>query len=392
MPAIIIWPVIRLVGIEQAASGLPRRGRAHADVDRRHVRLADLPGPGRTLLRARADQPEGGDDGVELDRHGCEHHDVTTKPIVSLGAGAGAGHGRQLALPSGSPPTLPAMTDLADLLATFELEPTGERSWRGTSIAFGGGGVVFGGQLLGQSMVAAAAIDPGKDVKSIHTVFARGGSLEVPLDIEADVMQAGRTFASASVTISQDGRICTRSLVLLHAPDQDLIEHQVPPPAGLRPEDAVPSGHGTDFWEIRNVDGVDIFDPDAVGPAVLNVWTRFNGAPPDPLLNQALLGFASDGFLIGTTMRPHAGVGQALAHRTISTSVITHTLTFHGPVDAGRWMLLCHESPLARAGRSYGRAHVFSEDGVLVASFVQENMIRAFAEGKAPLPGAKSAY
>ena len=67
-----------------------------------------------------------------------------------------------------------------------------------------------------------------------------------------------------------------------------------------------------------------------------------------------------------------------MAHHTIDTNVITHTLTFHAPLSAGGWMLLRHESPVAGRGRSYGRAHVYSEDGTLVASFVQENMIRAF--------------
>ena len=91
-------------------------------------------------------------------------------------------------------------------------------------------------------------------------------------------------------------------------------------------------------------------------------------------------------------MRPHAGVGQSMAHRSISTSVITHTLTFHGPVDAGRWMLLAHESPSAGQGRSYGRAHVYAQDGELVASYVQENMIRGFADGQAPAAGTKAAH
>jgi len=284
------------------------------------------------------------------------------------------------------------MPDLDDLLAVFALEPTGEHTWRGDSIEFGGGSVVFGGQLLAQSMLAGASVDPAKEVKSIHTVFARGASTDAPLDFDVDVMQAGRTFASAAVTVGQAGRVCTRSLVLLHAPDPDLIRHQPEWDAGRSPEDAVPSAHGSGFWEIRTVDGVDIADPEAVGPAELDVWTRFPDAPDDPTLNQALLAFASDGFLIGTAMRPHAGVGQSMAHRSISTSVITHTLTFHGPVDAGRWMLLAHESPSAGQGRSYGRAHVYAQDGELVASYVQENMIRGFADGQAPAAGTKAAH
>ena len=284
------------------------------------------------------------------------------------------------------------MPELADLLAAFDLEATGPGTFTGSSIVFGGGSVVFGGQLLGQSMLAGATADPTKEIKSIHTIFARGASTDVPLEFDVDVMQSGRSFASAAVTARQGERLCTRSLVLLHAPDPDLIEHQPDAPAVGSPEDAVASEHSNGFWEIRTVGGVDIADPDAVGPAVLDVWTRFEDAPEDPALNQALLAFATDGFLIGTAMRPHPGVGQSLAHRSISTSVITHTLTFHRPVAADRWMLLSHESPQAGQGRSYGRAHVYSEAGALVASYVQENMIRSFGEGQAPAPGTKSAH
>ena len=106
------------------------------------------------------------------------------------------------------------------------------------------------------------------------------------------------------------------------------------------------------------------------------MWTRFVGAPEDPAVNQALLAFATDGFLIGTAMRPHEGVGQAQAHVTLSTGVISHTITFHEPVDAGEWNLLVQRSPYSGHGRSYGTADVFSADGRILASFVQDAMIR----------------
>ena len=284
------------------------------------------------------------------------------------------------------------MPELDHLLAVLDLRQTGATSWQGDSMEFGAGEVVFGGQLLAQTIVAAATVDPDKSVKSVHTVFARGASTDTPLEFDVDVMQKGRSFASAAVTITQGERLCTRSLVLLHAPDPDLIRHQDAAPDVAPPAGSTPSSHGAGFWEIRTVGGVDIADPDAVGPAQLDVWTRFPDAPDDPTLNQALLAFATDGFLIGTAMRPHAGVGQSLAHRTISTSVITHTLAFHGPVDASGWLLLDQESPVAGAGRSYGRADVFAEAGELVASFAQENMIRAFAADQAPPPGGRAAH
>ena len=284
------------------------------------------------------------------------------------------------------------MPDIDELLAVLDLEPTGGTTYQADSMAFGGGAVVFGGQLLAQTIMAAATADRAKEVKSVHTVFARGASTEAPLEFDVETMQQGRSFASATVTVRQWDRLCTRSLVLLHSPDPDLIRHQAEAPDVVSADESAPSPHAGGFWEVRTVGGVDITDPEAVGPPVLDVWTRFVGGPEDPTVNQALLAFATDGFLIGTAMRPHPGVGQSMAHRSISTSVITHTLTFHAPVHASDWLLLSQESPVSGSGRSYGRAHVFTREGSLVASFVQENMIRAFATDQAPAPGGRAAH
>jgi acyl-CoA thioesterase II len=132
---------------------------------------------------------------------------------------------------------------------------------------------------------------------------------------------------------------------------------------------------------MRVVGAVDIADPEAVGPPELFVWVRFPEAVATGVAGQALLAYATDGFLIGTAMRPHTGIGQSMAHVSISTSVLSHTLTFHEPVDAGAWHLLAQESPYAGHGRTYGRANIFAADGTLVASFVQDNMVRSFPKG-----------
>jgi len=81
-------------------------------------------------------------------------------------------------------------------------------------------------------------------------------------------------------------------------------------------------------------------------------------------------------------MLPHAGIGQAQAHVSISTGVISHTLTFHEPFDTGGWLLLSQRSPYAGRGRSYGRADVFTEGGLLVASYVQDAIVRRIPEGQ----------
>lgn len=272
------------------------------------------------------------------------------------------------------------MADLKSLLRSLELEPTDDAGSYRAPNAQGPGGVVFGGQLLAQSIVAALRDHPDKTVKTIHTIFARGGAPETDVDIDVDVMHTGRAFGSSTVTIRQGDRLCTRSLVLLTADEDDLMRHADAMPEVGPPEDAPATG-GMGEWEVRVVDGIDITDPDAVGPAELDVWTRFAGAPDDAGLAQALVAYTTDPFLIGTAMRPHAGIGQAQAHVTLSTGVVSHTLTFHEPVDAGEWLLLSHHSPYAGHGRSYGRANIFQR-GALVASFVQDNMIRRIPEGR----------
>jgi acyl-CoA thioesterase II len=264
------------------------------------------------------------------------------------------------------------------------LELVGEDHYRATNLS-SVHGVVFGGQLLAQSVMAALAGQDGKSVKTIHTVFARGAQPDAPLEVTVERMHAGRSIASSTVTISQGDTICTRSLVLLSADEDDVIRHADAPRGSSRPEDVAGNIRGEGVWEMGIVGDIDISDPDLVGPAELDVWVRFAGAPDDPATDQALVAYSTDGFLIATAMRPHAGVGQAQAHKTLSTGVLSHTLTYHEPCPAREWHLLEQVSTYAGHGRSYGRGDIFRADGQLAASFVQDAMIRARSGGAGKL-------
>lgn len=265
------------------------------------------------------------------------------------------------------------MITLDALLDALVLEPTGAGRYRAQSVQEGHS-VVLGGQLLAQALVAGALGHEGKTVKTLSMVLARGASPDRPLDLQVEELHRGRGFASSTVTTSQDGQVCTSALVLLSAEEPDFIRH-ADEASGFPPMPA--SAIGAHEWEF--VLGGEINDPEAVGPADLDVWTRFPGAKPDPVTDQALLAFATDFFLIGTAMRPHAGVGQSQAHVSVTTGVVSHTLTFHEPFEARAWTLLRHHSSYAGRGRSHGRADAFSGDGRLVASFVQDSLIRARA-------------
>jgi acyl-CoA thioesterase-2 len=266
----------------------------------------------------------------------------------------------------------------------FTLEPDGPDHYLAHNLQLGHA-VVFGGQIIGQSLLAGLAGQQEKRVKTVHTVFARGASPDAPLELTVDRMHAGRAVASSSVTVSQGDTLCARSVVLLTANEPDVIRHADTPPRASKPDDVADHVRQTGAFEVGVVGDVDINDPDQVGPAELDVWVRFPGAPDEPGINQALLAFANEGFLIGTAMRPHPGIGQSQAHKTLSTGVLSHTLTFHESYRAAEWHLLAQHSPYAGGGRSYGAGDVFTAGGGLVASFVQDAMIRARVEGPGKL-------
>lgn len=276
------------------------------------------------------------------------------------------------------------MGGVADLVAALELEQLAPHRYRAHNVAGGERGMVFGGELVAKMAVAAARADGAKPVKSVHGLFARTVHVDEPVQLDVDVLHSGRSFASTSVSLSQRGHQCARALVLMSEPEADLIRHATAMPDVGGPDAAVAYSDPMAWREVRTVGGVDIRDETAVGPPALFTWIRFPLAPDDPVVAQGLLAHATASYVIGTAMRPHAGVGQSIAHRSISTGIIGHTISFHEAFEPCRWLLLTHDSAYAGRGRTFGTGLVFSVEGQLVASFSQEAMIRHFAGGLAP--------
>jgi acyl-CoA thioesterase len=244
--------------------------------------------------------------------------------------------------------------------------------------------VVFGGQFLAQAITAASLRHPGRTVRSIQSIFARPGRIDAPTELTVDPIHDGRTFASDTITAWQGDRLCARFLVLLDVDEPDVIRHDMPMPTVTAPADTPVADEGHLVYpgtELRIVDGLDIWSVDApTGPAELFLWAKAPALPDDPCVHQAAMAWATDGFLIATALRPHAGVGQADAHRGLSTGVVGHTIVFHEPFRADEWLLFAHHSPYAGRGRTFGTADVFTEDGRMVASYVQTNLVRFFAD------------
>ena len=281
--------------------------------------------------------------------------------------------------------------EVSSFLEALSLEQVGEGQYLGRNFVSHPGAPIFGGQILAQAVVAGATVAPDKLVKTIHNVFARGGDATKPLEIEVETMSAGRAMASATVSMRQEGMLCARSIVFLTAEEPDLIRYSEPMPNVPGPDACEDASREAEIMEVRVPAGYDLMATGS-NPPELPIWMRFVDGGTGGVIDQALFAYGTDGFLIGTALRPHADYDQSMAHTEISTTVLTHTLTFHEPFDASQWHLVQHSSPYAGRGRTYGRADVFGTDGRIVASFVQDNMVRDFPKGNAPGGGGRSKF
>ena len=271
-----------------------------------------------------------------------------------------------------------------DLVAALALRDAGDGVVEGDNLDIGYHRV-FGGQLLAQALVAAAASAPDKQVKSLHVLFPREGDTSAPMRYRVRPLQAGRTFATTEVVAFQgddEDRVISVAVASLHADEEGLHRSDEAPTTAGDPEGAVPTDLGMVPWETRLVDGVDLTDR-AEGPARLAWWMRTppvaealpDGVADDRCVHQALLAHATDLTLIGTALRPFAGVSQADSTVALHTAVTSHTLWFHQPLRVDDWLLITQEAPVTARGRSFGRGDVWA-CGELVASFAQEAMIR----------------
>jgi acyl-CoA thioesterase-2 len=133
--------------------------------------------------------------------------------------------------------------------------------------------------------------------------------------------------------------------------------------------------------DVRIVDDAYTGDPDArLGPPEIHAWVRFRDVPDDQPIHGALLAQFTGHMSIAAALRPHPGVGQSQAHRTLSTSINAISLSIHSEVQADRWMLYSHRSTFAGDGMTHSECRVHSEDGLFVASFTVDATVRAFAD------------
>jgi acyl-CoA thioesterase len=273
------------------------------------------------------------------------------------------------------------LSTLENMMQVFDVEPEGEYRYLGRSDG-GVRRVVDGSQLLAQAIVACSKSLPRHSVRTAHAVFVRTVDAERELEFEVDVLHAGRTVAGAVVTVSQSGRRCASVTLLLDVEQGDVISHRHPMPDVGGPADAIVCEMPMVGRELRLVGMADPNDPDETGPPVIDAWLNYDPVPRRLDLAKALVAHFTGHLSVSTTMRCHPGIGTSMAHDTVSTGVMGISITFHEPVSCKGWLLYHHESTQVGRGMYYVRGQVFTEEGVLIASFSQDGMIRAFVTGR----------
>jgi acyl-CoA thioesterase-2 len=287
---------------------------------------------------------------------------------------------------------------LAELVRLLELERLEVNLFRGESRDIGSP-QVFGGQVLGQALKAAyATVEPGRVAHSLHAYFLRRGDFDAPIVYFVDRSRDGHSFTSRRVTAIQHGEQIFTMAASFQLP-QPGVEHQLPMPQVPAPETlsdpALPSartleqlpGRMREFYararpfEFRRVEPIDLARP-AKAPPLQHIWFRaVDRLDDDDALHRCLLAYASDFYLLSTSMLPHAL--QALSSNLIHAS-IDHAMWFHWPLRVDDWLLYAIDSPSASGSRGFSRGSVFTRDGRLVASTAQEGLVRVVAPQAAP--------
>ncbi len=287
---------------------------------------------------------------------------------------------------------------LDGLLVTLDLEPLERDLFRGRSPRVGWQRV-YGGQVLGQALVAAVRTiegrgDAGSDAPhqthSLHGYFMLPGDPKAPIIYQVDRLRDGKSFSTRRVTAIQHGKAMFAMSASFHR-EEEGYDHQatmpdVPPPENLPSEkelkesfiDQMPDNMRA-YWErerpieMRPVDMSRYIVREKQTP-VQHVWMRATGELPDDLaLHQCVLAYASDFTLLDTALIAH---GKLLFDKDIQLASLDHALWFHRPFRADEWLLYSQDSPSAHGARGFCRGKIFTRDGVLVASTAQEGLMR----------------
>jgi acyl-CoA thioesterase II len=277
---------------------------------------------------------------------------------------------------------------LVDLLALEQIE---QNLFRGQSQDLGWG-TVFGGQVLGQALSAAAKTVPAeRPVHSLHAYFLRPGDVKRPIVYDVDRIRDGSSFTTRRVVAIQNGEAIFNLAASFQKVEEGLAHQDempdAPPPESLPTEQERVAKHADRLptklreratmprpFEMRRSDQHDDpFAPDPMPPRRM-VWLRaIDKLPDDDALHRYLLAYVSDFAFVTTALLPH-GVGWLTQGMQVAS--LDHVMWFHQPFRVDEWLLHVMDSPAMHGARGLVRGRIFTRDGRLVASTSQEGLLR----------------
>lgn len=276
---------------------------------------------------------------------------------------------------------------LDSLVTLLDLEAIEMNLFRGHSPADEKRVRAFGGQVAGQALVAAGrTVDPDKHVHSLHAYFLRPGDVSIPILYQVDRIRDGKSFATRRVVAIQRGEAIFNLSASFHRLESG-PSHQMPMPDAPQPESLknfreqwadYADKMGDWFTRPRPIDMRYVTPPIRTNPGRREpnqkIWMRADGnLPDDPLLHACVVAYASDISLLDSVFMAHDvrwEDGSAMG------ASLDHAMWFHSPLRADEWFLYCQESTSSGGARGLARGELFSRDGRLLVSVVQEGLVR----------------
>jgi acyl-CoA thioesterase II len=280
-------------------------------------------------------------------------------------------------------------TPLQDLLGILDLEQIEVNLFRGRSPQTGWHRV-FGGQVIGQALVAATRTVEGVLSHSLHAYFLLGGDPKAPIVYDVERIRDGKSFSTRRVVAIQHGRAIFVMSISFHIEEPGL-ENQMPKPGVPHPDQLPSEAEVRDTIlprlpeavrryyqrprpiELRPVD-YGRYTGEVPKDGKFNIWMRTTARlPDDPAIHCCALAYASDLALLDTALLAH---GRSVFDDDIMGASLDHALWFHRPFRADEWFLYSQDSPNLHGARGFARGLIYSADGALIASVAQEGMLR----------------
>lgn len=276
--------------------------------------------------------------------------------------------------------------DFQSLLKVLHLEQQEPLLFRGHNMPTAWGRV-YGGQVLAQALFAAhQTVSEDFNVHSQHAYFIRPGQVDIDIDFSVEVVRDGRGFCTRRVTALQNGKAILISSLSFQRPENGLEQQTdfVPDAKvdGLQTEHerqieyceakGLDPNERTLEIEYRSTNPFDHLNPSPM-PARVGVWMRASGKVIDPIINQALLAYMSDSYLLDTSLLPH---GLSYYNPKLQSASLDHSLWFYDQIDASQWHYYELDSPKTGSARGLNFGKIYRQDGTLVAAAAQECLMR----------------